>query len=62
MSASRAELEASIEREQQELRSAVQDLQTVSLQIVSPRHWVSRSPYLVVVSAFVVGLYLGARH
>lgn len=62
MSASRAELEASIEREQQELRSAVQDLQTASLQTVSPAHWASRNPYLVVAGAFVVGLYLGARH
>ena len=61
MSASRAELEASIEREQQELRHAVKDLQIASIQTVSPSHWVSRRPYLIVAGAFAVGLYLGAR-
>lgn len=61
MSDSRAELEASIEREQQELRNAVQDLQTASLQTVSPGHWAARNPYLVVAGAFAIGLYLGAR-
>lgn len=61
MSASRVELEASIERERQELRDAVQELQVVSLQTVSPSHWVSQRPYLVVIGAFAVGFFLGIR-
>lgn len=61
MSASRVELEASIEHERQELRDAVQELQVASLQTVSPSHWVSRRPYLIVAGAFAVGFYLGMR-
>lgn len=61
MSASRGELEASIEHERQELRDAVQDFQIVSLQTVSPSHWVSERPYLVVIGAFAVGFFLGLR-
>lgn len=61
MSASRVELEAGIERERQELRDAVQDLQVASLQTVSPSHWVSERPYLVVIGAFAVGFLFGLR-
>lgn len=61
MSASRVELEASIEQERQELRDAVQELQVASLQTVSPSHWISRRPYLAVAGAFAVGFCLGMR-
>lgn len=61
MSASRVELEASVERERQDLRDAVQDLQVASLESVSPSHWVAQRPYLFVVGAFAVGFLLGTR-
>jgi ElaB/YqjD/DUF883 family membrane-anchored ribosome-binding protein len=61
MSASRVEVEASIERERQELRHAMRDLRIASRQTVSPSHWVSGHPYLIVAGAFAVGFLLGAR-
>jgi len=50
-----------IERQEQELESAVRELAGAARRSVAPTHWVRENPFLGLAGALVVGWWLGRR-
>lgn len=54
-------LRAGVERQRHELRVAVAELGTATRASVDPKHWIQQSPFVCVVGALALGLWLGGR-
>jgi hypothetical protein len=56
-----AALQERVEAHEQELRSAVDELESAARRAVDVRHWIRSRPVALTLSAFAVGIWLGGR-
>jgi hypothetical protein len=50
-----------VEVQQEELQSAVAELETAARSVVDPRNWIRRRPLLWVTGSVLIGAWLGSR-
>lgn len=58
----REEILHSIERDEQELREAVEELKTAALSWLDVRNHIAENPLMWFGGAFAIGLWFGLRH
>jgi len=56
-----AALQERVEAREQELHSAVGELESAARRAVDVRHWIRSRPVALTLSAFAVGIWLGRR-
>jgi len=50
-----------VEEQEQELRTAVDELEHAARRVVDARHWIRSRPIALTLGAFLVGIWLGGR-